>query len=222
LSGPWTEWAEFAPVGTNTYSSQVTFILHLGDDKAIYMGDRWFPNNLGASEYVWLPLKIDGETVQLDWYDNWSVDIGAGTWQPGLPYKEYEAEAAELSNEARLVDCGECSGSRMVGYIGGDQDGTVSFDVEVECDGDVTMVLKYRNGDEVTTSTYGARNAIVSVGGTEHIIDFPSTRHRGGRTAESIVHATVKQGSNVVTVSGADGWGPDLDVLLVPAVGCSA
>ncbi|KAG9253918.1 glycosyl hydrolase family 43 protein [Emericellopsis atlantica] len=222
LSGPWTEWTEFAPVGTNTYSSQVSFILPLSDDKAIYMGDRWFPDNLGASEYIWLPLQIDGDTVRLDWYDNWSVHMEAGTWQSGLPYTEYEAEAAELSNEARLLDCGECSGSQMVGYIGGDQDGTVSFDVEAACDGDVTMVLKYRNGDEVTTSTFGARNALVSVGGVEQTVDFPSTRHKGGQTAKSVVQTAVKKGSNIVTVSGADSWGPDLDVLLVPGLSCSA
>ncbi|KAG8685454.1 hypothetical protein FRC08_013102, partial [Ceratobasidium sp. 394] len=51
LSGPWSPWKKFAPDGTLTFRSQVNFILPLGEDKFIYMGDRWDGSNLMRSTY---------------------------------------------------------------------------------------------------------------------------------------------------------------------------
>ncbi|KAM0096683.1 hypothetical protein ACP6JE_008821 [Aspergillus fumigatus] len=76
LSGPWSSWANFAPSGSNTFNSQTTFILGVGDtvmyyhpshpvQPITYMGDRWVPSNLMASTYIWLPLTISGTTATL-------------------------------------------------------------------------------------------------------------------------------------------------------------
>ncbi|MGY0064096.1 discoidin domain-containing protein [Streptomyces sp. LZ34] len=82
-------WSALQPVGDNTtYGSQPTKILNIGTDSKpqyVYMGDRWRPDLLLKSSYVWLPLTIDDKgnsgkglmgmrfTPQLD------VDLKRGT-----------------------------------------------------------------------------------------------------------------------------------------------
>lgn len=60
----------------STFQSQSTYVLPINGekDKFIYIGDRWKPDNLGKSTYVWLPLHVD-ETgkVKIEWYDRWSI-----------------------------------------------------------------------------------------------------------------------------------------------------
>ncbi|KAL4916565.1 glycosyl hydrolase [Aspergillus aurantiobrunneus] len=216
LSGPWSDWTEFAPVGTNTYTSQVNYVLPLGTDKAIYMGDRWVSSNLAASTYVWLPLDFHGTTVSLDWYDSWTVDLASGTWSEPPNVSEYEGEAAELSGGARTIDCSQCSGSVAAGYIGGDadgaNDGVVVLEAELDTDqGRVTLILKYLNGNT------DPRYAAVSVnGGEAQTVAFVSTRHHSGRVGSSTVHVDLHSGVNTIRVSGTGGWGPDIDQLVVP------
>ena len=59
-----------------TFQSQSTFVLPIDEarGKFIYMGDRWTPDNLGHSPYVWLPLEIaeDG-TITVKWKDQWNL-----------------------------------------------------------------------------------------------------------------------------------------------------
>ncbi|MFC0623063.1 glycoside hydrolase family 43 protein [Kribbella deserti] len=72
----------------NTYRSQSTSVIPY-DAKAgkfIYMGDRWTPNDLASSPYVWLPLRFgEGGTLSIgpdqEWklgdlqpYQRWTVD----------------------------------------------------------------------------------------------------------------------------------------------------
>lgn len=72
--GPWTEHANpFVGEGANTtFDSQSTFVYPLGGDRFLYMGDRWKPDDLADSRYVWLPftMKSDG-TFQVEWRDAW-------------------------------------------------------------------------------------------------------------------------------------------------------
>ncbi|KAL2824375.1 glycosyl hydrolase [Aspergillus cavernicola] len=212
LEGPWSEWTEFAPVGSLTYRSQVNYVQPLGTDKAIYMGDRWEPNNLGASTYIWLPLKFDGTDVTLDWYDRWTVDVEAGDWYDSVDVTAQEGEDGDLSNGGIVISCSRCTGSEAAGYLGGDEDGTVTFNVDVESDGRVTLVFKYLNGD------YNSRFAAVSVNGQEQDCAFLSTAHYSTGTGNSVVHVDLSGGVNIIVVSGSTGWGPDIDQLLVPNI----
>ncbi|KAL2866633.1 glycosyl hydrolase family 43 protein [Aspergillus lucknowensis] len=214
LSGPWSEWTEFAPVGSVTYRSQVNYVLPLGTDNAIYMGDRWQETNLAASTYIWLPLNFNGAAVTLDWYDSWSVDLDAGTWGSGLPVSQLEGEAAELNGDATVVDCSRCSGEQAAGYIGGDEgaNGSAIFSVDVENAGPVTLVVKYANGDTAQ------RFAAVSVNGEAQTVAFLSTAHLD-EAGSSVVHVSLEAGANVVEISGVNnGWGPDVDLLVVPEI----
>ncbi|KAL4934955.1 hypothetical protein BDV06DRAFT_229274 [Aspergillus oleicola] len=217
LSGPWTNWTEFAPVGTNTYSSQVSYVLPLGTDQAIYMGDRWVSNNLATSTYIWLPLEIDGTSVSLNWYDAWTLDVAAGTWTERGDVSSYEGEDATLLGGAQTIECSRCSGGIAAGYIGGDDDGAVVFEIDVDAQTAsdwVTLDVKYLNGDT------DPRYAAVSVnGGGAQTVAFISTNSHPESTGSSAVHVSLVEGVNTIEVSGVGdgGWGPDVDQLVVPA-----
>lgn len=72
-----------------TFRSQSTFVLPYRDgngdlvpNKFIFMADRWYPNNLSDSRYVWLPLDLDNENrrVAISWYDEWKISqLNTGT-----------------------------------------------------------------------------------------------------------------------------------------------
>ncbi|KAL3479798.1 glycosyl hydrolase [Aspergillus californicus] len=212
LSGPWSDWTEFAPVGSLTYRSQVNYIQPLGADKVIYMGDRWEPNNLGASTYIWLPLEFDGTDVTLAWYDRWTLDVEAGTWYDSVDVTTQEGEDGELENGGVVISCSRCSGSQAAGYLGGDDNGSVTYTVDLEGDGRVTIVFKYLNGDTAS------RFAAVSVNGQEQDIAFLSTAHYSTGVGSSVAHVDLGAGVNTIVVSGSTGWGPDIDQLLVPSI----
>ena len=83
LSGPWSSFKTFAPAGTDTYNSQSANIITVQGTSGttyIYAGDRWTTSNLGTSPLIWLPLNIHGTTVTMGWYNQWSLNLSAGTW----------------------------------------------------------------------------------------------------------------------------------------------
>jgi len=83
LSHGWAAWKLFAPKGSRTFNSQTTFVLPVAGSQAttfMFMGDRWKPDSLGTSPYIWLPLTVKGTTVSLAWHDKWFIDTATGTW----------------------------------------------------------------------------------------------------------------------------------------------
>lgn len=80
LSGGWSAFTNFAPVGTHTYNTQTANIIPVGGTY-VYAGDRWTTGNLGTSPLVWLPLSIHGTVVTLGSYNTWSLDPSSGAWQ---------------------------------------------------------------------------------------------------------------------------------------------
>lgn len=213
LSGPWSEWTEFAPVDSKTFKSQVSYIQPLGTDNAIYIGDRWVDSNLAASTYIWLPLTISGTDVKLEWHDSWAPDVAKGTWSERGSETSHEAEDADLANGAIIISCGECSGDEAAGYIGGGTNGIVTFDnVKSTSNGRETINVAYRNGD------IDSRHAQVSVNGVLQPLAFLSTRHHhSSEIGISSLSCELKEGSNTIVFSTSDDtWGPDVDRLLVP------
>ncbi len=82
LAGPWSAPVTLADAGTNTYESQVTFVVAVPgtrDTTYVYMGDRWL-NGTSDSRHVWLPLKFNGTAMHMDWYDSWNINTATGTW----------------------------------------------------------------------------------------------------------------------------------------------
>ena len=82
IFGPWKELGnpcegEGAEL---TYRSQSTYILKLqetkdiklsGKELYIYVGDRWNPDDLLDSRYIWLPIRFDDGRFLVEWKDAW-------------------------------------------------------------------------------------------------------------------------------------------------------
>ena len=79
INGPWST---PQPIGnSSTFYSQPAFILTVqgsGTTSYLYCGDRWNPNQLGDSRYVWLPLTLNGTSASIEYYDSISVDAATG------------------------------------------------------------------------------------------------------------------------------------------------
>ena len=58
-----------------TYHSQGADAFWVAGEKTrcIFMADRWNPEDLGDSRYVWLPIFWDGDKMQILWQDEWRL-----------------------------------------------------------------------------------------------------------------------------------------------------
>ena len=78
LLGNWTELGNPCK-GTidernSTFWSQGTFIIK-HDNQYIFMADRWLPENIAESRYVWLPFDFETNTPALNWKNEWELRI---------------------------------------------------------------------------------------------------------------------------------------------------
>jgi hypothetical protein len=73
LEGPWSPWRDFAPAGSRTHDSQVSVVVPVGAG-FVYVGDRWYPDDLVNSPAVWLPLRLESGTAHVSWRDEWSIE----------------------------------------------------------------------------------------------------------------------------------------------------
>ncbi|KAK4228082.1 glycosyl hydrolase [Podospora fimiseda] len=211
LSGGWSGWKKFADNGSKTYNSQTTYILKTSESSAIYLGDRWLKDNLMASTYVWLPLSISGTSVTMKNFVSWVPTANFASWQNPPAENSYEGERATYEGKARNIDCSTCSNKVAAGYIGGPDNGKVTFSgIRSDIDGLTTIRIKFLNGDSKP------RYANVSVNGDagRKVAFLPAK----GDPASSTLHARLRRGTdNVVVIEGWNGgWGPDIDRLMVP------
>ena len=74
--GPWQELENpFMGADSETsFHSQSTYVLPMPGKpgRFIYMGDRWNPENLIDSRYIWLPLTLEGDQPVITWRDQWN------------------------------------------------------------------------------------------------------------------------------------------------------
>ena len=79
LAGPWVNKGNFAPKGSTTFNSQVSFVLpynYEGNKQYIYIGDRWsYPHQHSCASYVWMPLGTENEKLGMpDFYPLWETE----------------------------------------------------------------------------------------------------------------------------------------------------
>lgn len=206
LSGTWSAFENFAPAGTNTFSSQTTFLVPVGN-KVMYMGDRFISGNLAASSYVWLPISFSGTTASMPTnYINWDP----ATFMGGPSEYSYQGESASLTAGAKRVTCSSCSGGAAAGYIGGPSNGQVSFSVQSDAAAKSSIRVKYTNGDSTP------RYMQASVNGATQTLAFLSTG--GGTTVQSAtLNCNLNAGKNTIVLSGFNSkYGPDVDQMFVP------
>ncbi|KAG8741816.1 hypothetical protein FRC10_002375 [Ceratobasidium sp. 414] len=225
---------KFAPDGSNTFDSQTSFVLPLGNDKFMYMGgmsnftphsvsepdnsvsdrwdgpDRWWmSDHLFRSTYVWLPLEISGITASMqNNYASWTLDVGSGSMAL-VSTKGYEAENALMSGSAKRVDCEGCSGKGAVGYIGGSGNGTLTFNITSDTDVRTTLRIEAPNGDR------RVRNTTVTTNGAVQVIPvLPS--NNGNVPGPVALHVDLKRGGNTIMISGFGSENAvDIDVIVV-------
>ena len=79
LFGPWTSLGDpmRGPDAQITFDAQSTFVLPIAGkkDAFIFMADRWKPNNLLDSRYIWLPIDLEGGQVTISWRGQWKLDV---------------------------------------------------------------------------------------------------------------------------------------------------
>lgn len=79
ILGEWTMCGNFTvdPGKQTTYRSQSAYILKVeGKENAfVYVGDRWNSNNVGASEYIFLPISMRSGYPTVRWYDGWDLNV---------------------------------------------------------------------------------------------------------------------------------------------------
>jgi beta-galactosidase len=78
IMGPWTKHPNpcRGPNAETTFDGQSTFVLPMtGKPGAfIFMADRWIPRDLKSSGHIWLPVKIKGEDLTIEWQDEWNLN----------------------------------------------------------------------------------------------------------------------------------------------------
>ncbi len=79
IFGPWTELGNPC-VGQDsslTFHSQGSFILPVNGKKYafIFMADRWVPNNPIEGTYVWLPIRLEADSLILEWKEKWGLGV---------------------------------------------------------------------------------------------------------------------------------------------------
>jgi hypothetical protein len=202
LSGPWSAWRNFAPQGSKTFQSQTAFVLPLGNGAVVYMGDRWVEKDLSRSTYLWLPLTVDGNNVNLRNQEAWELP------RTGVPSREWEFKVKDygrLSNNARILTNG------AAGYVGGPENGTIVLQTRVPATSKQsrnTWRIYYRNGEKAT------RYASVQIGSgaPPQRVAFLGTE---GQLGISVITTSSEHTGDVV-ISGSKGsWGPDIATLKV-------
>lgn len=107
LAGTWSSFRTFAPVGTNTYTSQTANIIPVQGTSGttyVYAGDRWTTADLGSSPLVWLPLTISGTTVTVGWHNSWTLDTTAGTWTTSTSLPASRTRVLTSANSGQALD----------------------------------------------------------------------------------------------------------------------
>lgn len=227
ITGKWSSPKTLAKAGTNTYSSQSTFVLPIAGTEGtsyLYMGDRWIASwgswtlpaddNTGsnaptgnkagalyASSYIWLPLQVNGTELSLpQWHDVFGINLTKGSFSivPATYYNGASVDTQRLNGATFNSSCALCFTSQSsIGYLGGASNGTVNFTVYNES-GDTSSRLN------ITYSNADAfpRYATISVNGKSlpKAVEFRPTEWYGGSVAESI---QLQPGKNTISISGA-------------------
>ena len=79
LFGPWKSLGDpmLGPQAQLTFDGQSTYVLPIEGkkDTFIFMADRWKPNQLLDSRYIWLPVDLQDGKVSVSWKDEWDLSV---------------------------------------------------------------------------------------------------------------------------------------------------
>lgn len=205
LSGPWSSLEEIAPGSSNTYDSQSNYIIPVSNGQFIFAGDRWNPNALSDSKYVWLPIRFSsGNSISIGWDEQWWIDTRSGNWGPST-FISFEAETGILMGSAAIHTCQGCTGGKVVGDVG--FTGRIRFEnIGTASNSSYSILISYVNGDS------SPRFASVDVNGQYlRTISFPTT-NSGHNTKQIVFQTELRQGNdNTIEFYSDNSWAPDFD-----------
>lgn len=81
IGGPWTALKNIG--NSTTFDTQATYVIPVVGSKTttyVYASDRWQDPDLVSSKYIWLPLKLSGTTLSMDFYEQWQLNLTTGEW----------------------------------------------------------------------------------------------------------------------------------------------
>ncbi|WP_121809597.1 glycoside hydrolase family 43 protein [Mucilaginibacter kameinonensis] len=77
--GPWTYHGNpcQGPDSQITYGGQSTHVLPVAGkkDAFIFIADKWTPKDAIDGRYLWLPINFKGNDIEINWTDNWNLDV---------------------------------------------------------------------------------------------------------------------------------------------------
>ena len=109
MLGPWKEMGNPA-VGTGaekTFDSQSSDVLQVAGKRGayIFLADRWKPDDLINSPYVWLPISIDADKLEIKWRDEWNLSSIQIKARPGANATKWQ-RAKDKSDKPSVIDGG--------------------------------------------------------------------------------------------------------------------
>lgn len=207
MSGPWTKTADIAPADLNTYNSQNTFELRIGDTD-IYIGDRWWETDLSQSRYVWQPFKDN----KIDYRPVWKIDVSSGAVSSpeGKTYCVSEGTIGGSNSQTAFQDCTNCPGGKILTYVGADANLKLSgVQTPDGSAGDVWVSVYYANPDSYPNWRFGT----IQVGsGTPVEVVYPTGGSATGNLQDTPVKVTLAAGSNDITLAGKSDGGYAADI----------
>ncbi|PWN44405.1 Arabinanase/levansucrase/invertase, partial [Ceraceosorus guamensis] len=220
--GPFDSPTGIAPANLKTYNSQNHFDLVIrGSEQTcnIYMGDRWRSDKLGQSTEVWQPFEWNssGRPYIEPFEDAWDLDAKTGTITRFARSTFNVAQNAKVSGNTKIEDCAKCPGGKIANGVGGSANATVTFSGVRSPNGAAGKVwagIYYNHADKYPKY----RNAFVRVTGTstqDVEVNFAPGGSVDSGLQSSPVMLDLKAGDNDVTISNAQGSGPNVGYLVV-------
>lgn len=78
IMGPWKELENpcKGPKADMTFGGQSTYILQVPGkkDAYIFLADIWRPQNAIDGRHIWLPIEFNGDQMEINWRDEWTLD----------------------------------------------------------------------------------------------------------------------------------------------------
>lgn len=64
------------PNARKTFYAQSTYVFPVQglENSFIFMADRWRPEELADSRYVWLPITFMEDGIEIKWADRWDLN----------------------------------------------------------------------------------------------------------------------------------------------------
>ncbi|KAN0063955.1 hypothetical protein ACQY0O_003561 [Thecaphora frezii] len=207
MSGPWTQANAIAPEDLNTYNSQNTFEVQIGD-QVVYIGDRWYETDLSLSRYVWQPFKNN----VLDYKPVWRINLDDGSYTTPAQ-KTYSLSAGKVggnNTQTAFGTCTACPSGKIATWLGDGGKVTIeNVQTPSGAAGEVWISVFYFNGDAYPKW----RTGTVQVGSQAPItVTYPT----GGSTSKHLQDTPVKvslmAGGNSLTFAGPGGGSYAADV----------